>query len=255
MRYKSTKILKWVKIAVLPLVFLSAISFVGKQQGSKIISKIDIAIDNHYESYFIDENDIMNMITENGNKRLTGVPFNQVNLKAIEMNVSQHKFVQNAEVYKDLQGTLVVNVEQSIPIARVIQTDGPDAYISDKGHVLPVSEKFTARVMVIGGEYTPELVKKDLPLDSASFMIFDLLQYIEKDKFWKTQIAQLDIDKTGDITLYPQVGKQIIEFGRAEDIHEKFNKLNIFYKQILPQKGWNAYERVNLKFKDQIVCE
>lgn len=255
MRYKSTKILKWVKIAVLPLVFLSAISFVGKQQGSKIISKIDIAIDNHYESYFIDENDIMKMITENGNKRLTGVPFKQVNLKAIEMNVSQHKFVQNAEVYKDLQGTLVVNVEQSIPIARVIQTDGPDAYISDKGHVLPVSEKFTARVMVIGGEYTPELVKKDLPLDSASFMIFDLLQYIEKDKFWKTQIAQLDIDKTGDITLYPQVGKQIIEFGRAEDIHEKFNKLNIFYKQILPQKGWNAYERVNLKFKDQIVCE
>lgn len=255
MRYKNTKILKVVKVAVLPLVFLLAIGFVGKQQNGKIITKVDIDIDNHYDSYFIDENDIMNMISENGNKKLIGTAFNQVNLKEIEANVSQHKFVQNAEVFKDLQGTLVVNVEQSIPIARVIQVDGPDAYISDRGHVLPVSEKFTARVMVIGGDYTPELVKKDLPLDSASFKIFDLLQYIEKDKFWKTQIAQLDIDKTGDITLYPQVGKQIIEFGKAEDIQEKFNKLDIFYKQILPQKGWNAYERVNLKFKNQIVCE
>lgn len=255
MRYKNTKVLKVVRIALLPLVFLSAIGFVGKQQNGKIITKIDIDIDNHYDSYFIDENDIMNMITENGNKKLIGTPFSQLNLKEIEVNVSQHKFVQNAEVYKDLQGTLVVNVEQSVPIARVVQTDGPDAYISDRGHVLPVSEKFTARVIVVGGEYTPELVKKDLPLDSASFKIFDLLQYIEKDKFWKTQIAQLDIDKTGDITLYPQVGKQIIEFGKAEDVHEKFNKLNIFYKQILPQKGWNAYERVNLKFKNQIVCE
>ncbi len=255
MRYKNTKILKVVKIAMLPLIFLAAIGFVGKQQGSKIITKIDVNIDNHYDSYFIDVNDIMNMITENGNKRLIGTPFNQVNLKAIETNVGQHKFVQNSEVFKDLQGTLIVNVDQSIPIARVIQTDGPDAYISNTGNVLPVSEKFTARVMVIGGEYTSNLVKNDLPLDSASYKVFDLLQYIEKDKFWKTQIAQLDIDKTGDITLYPQVGKQIIEFGKAEDIHEKFNKLNIFYKQILPQKGWNAYGRVNLKFKNQIVCE
>src|SRR5690554_1587292 len=98
MRYKNTKILKVVKIAMLPLIFLAAIGFVGKQQGSKIITKIDINIDNHYDSYFIDVNDIMNMITENGNKRLIGTPFNQVNLKAIETNVGQHKFVQNAEV-------------------------------------------------------------------------------------------------------------------------------------------------------------
>lgn len=255
MRYKNTKILKQIKIALLPLVFLSAIGFVGKQQHGKSITKIDINIDNHYDSYFIDENDIMNLITENGNKRLIGTPFNQLNLKEIETNVSQHKFVQNAEVFRDLQGTLIVNVDQSLPIARVVQTDGPDAYISDKGHVLPVSEKFTARVIVIGGDYTTRLVKKDLPSDSASVKIFDLLQYIEKDKFWKTQIAQMDIDKRGEIMLYPQVGKQVIEFGRAEDIDEKFNKLNIFYKQILPQKGWNAYERVNLKFKHQIVCE
>src|SRR5690606_41721959 len=87
MHYKNTKVLKVVRIVLLPLVFLSAIGFVGKQQNGKIITKIDIDIDNHYDSYFIDENDIMNMITENGNKKLIGTPFSQLNLKEIEVNV------------------------------------------------------------------------------------------------------------------------------------------------------------------------
>ena len=29
----------------------------------------------------------------------------------------------------------------------------------------------------------------------------------------------------------------------------------LFYKVILPTKGWNYYESVNLKYKNQIVCD
>lgn len=255
MNRKSIKILKGAKIAVFPLVLFLAIGFVGKKQHDKVISNIDIHIDNHYDNYFIDEHDIMNLVTVNGTHKLIGVPFNKLNLKEIENNIKYHRFVQNAEVYKDLQGNLVINAQQSIPIARVVQADGPDAYISDRGYILPVSEKYTARVMVVAGDYTTELVKKDMLADSVSVQIFDLLQYIERDAFWKVQIAQLDIDKQGEITFFPQVGKQIIEFGKAEDIDVKFKKLKIFYEQILPRKGWNAYERVNLKFNNQIICE
>jgi cell division protein FtsQ len=58
-----------------------------------------------------------------------------------------------------------------------------------------------------------------------------------------------------DLILYQQVGKQTIEFGKPEEIEEKFSRINIYYKEILPQKGWNTYSRVNVKFKGQIVCE
>jgi cell division protein FtsQ len=65
----------------------------------------------------------------------------------------------------------------------------------------------------------------------------------------------LEIDKNGDIKMYQQVGNQVIEFGDAEDIEEKFNKISLFYEEIIPSKGWNAYSRVNVKYKDQIICE
>jgi cell division protein FtsQ len=55
--------------------------------------------------------------------------------------------------------------------------------------------------------------------------------------------------------MYQQVGKQVIEFGEAKDIEEKFKKINLFYEEILPAKGWNTYSRVNVKYKGQIVCE
>lgn len=249
------KIKNTVKVVLFAGLTFLAIGFVGKKQQDKVIKNIDIRIDNPYDSYFIDQNDLMNLITENGTQNIRGTGFNELPLKEIEKRVKQHRFVQRAEVYKDLQGNLVVNAYQSVAIARVVQTDGPDAYISNAGKILPVSDKFTARVMVIGGDYTKKLVRNDLTNDSTSNKIFDLLKFILADDFWSIQVAQLDIDRNGEITFYPQVGKQLIEFGKAEDIEVKFKKLEIFYKEILPEKGWNAYSRVNLKFNDQIICE
>jgi cell division protein FtsQ len=36
----------------------------------------------------------------------------------------------------------------------------------------------------------------------------------------------------------------LIDFGKPVDIEEKFRNLKIFYKEILPTKGWNSYESV-----------
>ena len=63
------------------------------------------------------------------------------------------------------------------------------------------------------------------------------------------------IDRHGDIILYPQVTRQLIEFGKAEHFEEKFRKLRYFYTKILPSKGWNHYARVNVEFEHQIICE
>jgi len=48
---------------------------------------------------------------------------------------------------------------------------------------------------------------------------------------------------------------QRVEFGKAENIEEKFKKLMIFYKEILPQRGWTKYERVNLEYEGQVIAE
>ena len=149
----------------------------------------------------------------------------------------------------------MVNVLLRRPIARVIQFDGPDAYIAEDGAILPVSDKFSSRVLLVGGANTKEILSTGNLVNSDYDNLFNLVNFIKADKFWTAQIAQVEFLKNGEVKLLPQVTKQYIEFGDLNMIENKFDRLKIFYKEILPRKGWNTYSRVNVKYRDQIICE
>jgi cell division protein FtsQ len=251
----SKKLKKLLLLFMLIVVVFSAIGFVEKQQNDKVCNKIIVQIDNRADNYFINEQDIVALVTESGSSQVIGKNIDMLPLKEIEKRLKLNKFIDEAEVYKDLKGNLIVKAGQSHPIARVIQDSGPDAYIDKSGKILPVSDRFTARVMLIGGDYTTTLVQKDLTKTAEGLAILQLLDHINSNNFWKAQISEIYIDKKGEITMYPQISQQIIEFGKAENIEQKFKKLKILYKDILPQKGWNTYSKVNLKYHNQIVCE
>ena len=68
-------------------------------------------------------------------------------------------------------------------------------------------------------------------------------------------ISELEINSSKNIVIHPQFSKQKIIFGYPDDLDEKFEKINLFYKKIVPAKGWNTYRTVNVKFKNQIICD
>lgn len=82
-----------------------------------------------------------------------------------------------------------------------------------------------------------------------------MIAFINDDSFWRAQVAQLDVTRAGEITIFPQVTGQEVQFGKAEDFERKFSKLMIFYKKILPQRGWTKYKTVNVKYDGQIIAE
>lgn len=255
MNLQLKKILIYSKTTLLVFLILGSIGFVEKRYGERTCNSINVEIDNQFENYFINESDVIDLITNRGEHRIIGESFNDLELKEIESELLKTKFIRNAEVFKNLQGCLLINIDQSRPIARMMSTKMSDRYISDKGEVLPLSKRYTARVVLIDGAFADNAKLYNLNNTEAGSQLMELLMFIEKDKFWKAQIAQMNIDKKGNIKMYTQVSKQVVEFGKPVDIHEKFKRLKIFYKDILPTKGWNSYKRVSVKFKDQIVCE
>ena len=84
--------------------------------------------------------------------------------------------------------------------------------------------------------------------------LYYLASYVNKDKFLRSQIIQVYINKEGEIELVPRVGNHIIVLGDVNDLDEKFEKLMIFYKKALGYAGWNNYKTINLKYNNQIVC-
>ncbi len=255
----------WVKIkkyqvqvigmAVIVILMMITISFSERNLDNHICQDIVIRVDNQHGNFFIDEQDVMDLITASGEYVIKGTHYEDLNLKEIEGRIKTERFIKEAEIYKDLKGNLLVNTKLRRPFARVVREDAPNAFIAEDGAVLPYSAKFATRTVLLSGDYMDELVKTDLTETEEGQKIYDLLKYIQRDRFWKAQVAQLDIAEDGEIIIYPQVTKQLVEFGQAENIDSKFERLKIFYKQILPRKGWNLYKRVNLKYKDQIIAE
>ncbi len=246
---------KPITVALMGIIMFLLIGFVERNQHDKLCNNIAVEIDNQLENHFINEQDLVALITQNGNKQIIGAPLYKLPLKKIEQEVTNHIYVEDAEVYKDLKGNLVVKVVQNRPIARIVRPYAPDAYISEHGEILPVSDRYTARVIIVKGQLSERIIEEGLTEKNKGDDLLKLLKYLQTNNWWQAQIAEISLDRLGNITMYPQIGKQEIYFGRAEKLDEKFNKLDIFFKQILPYKGWNHYKKVNVNFKDQIICE
>lgn len=236
------------------LLMLSLVMFAGIKNNSRKIDQVKVEILEQDGIFFTDQLEVVDLMTDKSADYVIGVEMGALEPKILEERVEANPFVKDAQVYRDLKGNLQVKVEQSKPIARLFIDGKKDKYIDSDGRVLPVNAKHTARVPLIetAFEFSWE---NNLNESRYGTKVFELLKYIERNDFWRAQIAHILIKKNGEIEIYPQVTKQVVEFGMPENLDNKFSKLMTFYKEILPKKGWNTYDRVNLKFENQIICE
>lgn len=243
------------KIGLVLFALAIIIGFTNSRQNDRYINDVHILIDNQFENYFINQEDVFALINDRGKDYLLSSDFGSLNLKELENRIESHQFVDNAQAYIDLEGNMSIEVTQNRPIARVVVNNAPDYYIGVDGDVLPESEHYTARVVLMHLENDSWIDGFNIRNSQQGLEIYELLQFINQDKFWSAQIAAIRVEKDQEVVLEPQVTKQEIMIGKPENIEKKFKKLMIFYKQILPYKGWNSYTSVNLKFKNQIVCK
>jgi cell division protein FtsQ len=83
--------------------------------------------------------------------------------------------------------------------------------------------------------------------------LFKTADFISKDSLWSAQIAQIYVNQDHELELIPRVGTNRILLGNADSLESKFYNLLVFYKQALPQVGWDRYKIINIKFANQVV--
>lgn len=243
-----------IRIALgLGLVFF-LIAFSERKQGGVLCANVVVELKNIHDNHFMDEADVVRLVEKNA-PALKGISVNRIDLRAIENALLLDRHILDAELYGDHKGNLVAQVELRRPIARIVQDDAPDAYVAEDGVVMSVSDKFSARVMILSGKGMKPMVEAgDLTKTEQGRRLMEMMAYILEDPFWKAQVAQMDLNAKGEIFIYPQITGQVVEFGTTEQFEDKLKRLLVFYKEILPQKGWTRYERVNLNYEGQVIA-
>jgi len=189
--------------------------------------------------------------------------FADIDTKKLEKKLLSLSSVKEVEVFKNMNGTLEISLEQRKPIARVFNRNGYTIYLDEEGKAMQVSDYYTARVLVINGHVnlksgeSVEAISENDSLKRLTLIdeLYELASYIDKDKFLKAQIEQIYVEQNKEITLIPKVGNQEIIFGKVEDVDAKFKKLILFYTEGINPTNLNLYKTINLKFNNQIVCK
>lgn len=248
------RVKKSVIFVLLAVIFTAYIAFTEHRSEQKAFAGLEVYVEAVSDVYFVEEKDLLEKLNNAFPELSPGKALKEISLHDIEKQVLDHPFVNTAEVFTDLKGKIVVKASQHIPMARIVRPLAADGYISTEGKILPTRENYTSRVLTLQGKGAEKLLSEE-ELSKSQPELLNLLTYISNHPFWNAQISGMEILGNGNILLEQQVGKQLIEFGGPDQIEEKFKKINLYYQKIVPEKGWNAYERVNVKFKDQIICE
>lgn len=236
------------------ILIIGLIGFAGARHSDRQVNNVRVEIMDQNGDFFTDQLEVLNLLNDRSTDYVLGLPMKELDLKMLESRVEAHPFVKEAQIFRDIKGNLKVSVTQAQPIARIFNRSGADQYIDRDGRLLPTTGRHTARVPVI--ELRRKFAWEHAITETAyGADVLELLRFIHGDAFWRAQIAGLTIERNGEVTLMPQVSKQEVQFGMPEDFDRKFKKLKVFYKEILPNKGWNSYHLVNLKFENQIICE
>lgn len=227
---------------------LAAIS--SKKKG--ICSDYIITLKGPRNNFFINEKDVEAILMKDGKEAIRGQAVESFNLHAMEQLLEKNTWISEAELYFDNKDVLHVTVTEKEPVARLFTTEGNSFYIDQAGKQMPLSDKLSARVPVFTG--FPD--KKKLNAKDSILLqeVKTTAEYILDNSFWMSQVAQVDITPEGKFEMIPVVGNHLVKLGDGENMPAKFNRLMVFYKQVLSKSGFDKYKLVDVQYKGQVVA-
>ena len=182
---------------------------------------------------------------------LEGLPIDMVDMRGIEQFLSTSPYVREAYVFLGASGTLTLSIRQRMPIMRVVDNHGTHWYIDADTVRMPVSRNFTARVPLVNGDFPATQDLKTWPVQS----LFEITMMLQENEFMGSLIDQIYFESKERIWLVPRIGPSKILIGNTNELDDKVERLQKFYKKALPSTGWDTYAYVDTRFAGQIVAK
>jgi len=226
---------------------------VGKVSNAKR-SGLDVEMLGDPLIRFVTAEDIRQHIEEDYG-HIQGKAVTDIDLQAIEMDLSDLPHIDRVEVYRTIDHRVQVKAEQRVPLFRWVDRSGITGYVDSKGDFLQLSKAYVHPCIPVTGDFGFSSFPDD-NMDEAHILssVRPMMEFISADGFWSAQILQLDVQEDGELVMIPRVGNHEIVMGSPEGYEEKFKKLKAFYEEGITQTNWNLYRRLDLRFEDQVVC-
>lgn len=239
----------WLLVSSAAIVLLIAAT---RNQNGKRCKEVVVNIKGANAAGYVSKQHILQTISGGRPDLMPGQLIKTFDLQQLEKLLERNLWIRNAELFFDNNDVLHVDVTEREPVARVFRVDGESFYIDELGDELPITNDQVARVPVFTSfpNETTAARKKDSVLKQQ---VKEVGRFILKNEFWMAQIDQVNISNY-EFELVPKLGNHIIQFGNADNIAPKFDRLLLFYKKVMHKTGWNYYSTLDVRYDKQLVA-
>lgn len=240
---RSVRLKKNIVFITIGLILIGGLMLRSSLMRTEIVcSDLKVRVYPENEMQFISNELIYNLL-ENDRDSVIGVSIDSLSLKSIEEAIEKNPSVKRATAYYSLNGVMGVKVEQRKPLVRIHGSEEA-FYLDEDGAKMPLSDRYTARVITVSGHQAEDKCDE----------IYKLVKFINRDKLFKAQIVGIFVNEDSEYVLQPSVGTHRILLGDISSLEDKFENLKHSYQNIFEKYGWDYYSLINLKFENQVVC-
>ena len=213
-----------------------------KSQG-ELCNSVEVEVINADSTSFVTPQGVLSDLKHQG-LEFKGKRMADINASDIEKALSQSPYLEFADIVKCQDGRLLIRVSQLLPVLRVFDGDN-SYYVNRAGKIMDASLYYHSDVPVVQGHFTRKY---------PATRLLPLIDYIESDSLLSSLVTMYCVRDTNNIILVPQISGHVINVGDASGFENKFAKLKLFYREVMPKRGWNAFDTISVKWDHQVVA-
>ncbi len=221
-----------------------AFAFVHEENAKRVCPGIDLRIIGNTLPDSVLRQGVNSQLAKYG-KKLKGEQLERIDLRKLEDYLSNFSNFESVECSFNPDSRLRITITPIKAEVRVFTDRGRSFYINRYGKRINADAEFYIDVPVL---IAPE--KYDNLIPAA----LSVIRYTGGDAELSPLIAAYKIDGPNDFIIIPRLQGHVINFGDSTRLDEKKAAILATYRNVLPAKGWNTYDTISVKFKNQIVA-
>lgn len=239
MRFK--KFLKYILLVVLVVCIGLLFGFSKHRNDAKKVNEIDIVFIEGEQNFLT--HSMVNKLLIQNQLQVKNQAKSIIDLYQLEKTVLANPFIEKASVFLSIQNVLNVRVKQREAVARILEGETP-YYLDKQGVRFPISDNYSARVPIVSGVKSEQGLKE----------VEQFLEEINADDFLKNEVVGIHKTSKKEFEIYVRSGNYVIQFGKCEQLKQKFFNLKAFYSKVFLEDKMKTYKTINLKYHNQVVC-
>ncbi len=236
------KILLITTAVILAVYLIATFFWTGKFSAEETCTGLTVNIEESSTNYVTKEFILSELDRERLNPK--NKPVSEAGIDEIEAMFNGKDYVESAECYITNDGIVHLDIVPIKPVMRVFDSTG-SYYLNRQGKRMAANANIFIDLPVVTGNFTNY---------TEPLKLLPMLEYIEKDEFLRNLVTQVEVKDTNNIFIVPNIVGHIINMGTTDHFQSKFAKLMRMYKEVMPVKGWETYDTINLKWDHQIVA-